>query len=176
MSGGCRAAAALAMHRAAVALPGGDMTKSAGRHRGRTGAAYRAPRVVADLMQRDVVTISPDASVSDLIRTLRDNAIGGMPVVGADDELLGAVSSTDILWLAGSEDEHMAAFMAPSTLTSRTVRDIMTPDVFGVRPDTGLAELRRFFARTGVQRALVVEDNRVVGIVTLSDVLGTLVE
>jgi CBS domain-containing membrane protein len=134
------------------------------------------PLTVADLMQRDVVSIGPDATVADLIRQLRDHGIGGMPVVDEQGELLGTVSSTDVLWLAGSEDEHSTTFLSAATLNERTVRDIMTPDVFGVRPGAGLGALRRFFARTSVQRALVVDDNRVVGIVTLSDVLGTLVK
>lgn len=156
-----------------MAEHGGRARSTAGRTRPRASAR---PRVVADLMKRDVVTISPDASVGELIRIMRDHGIGGMPVVDGGGVLLGTVSSTDVLWLAGNEDESTATFIAPKTLNERTVRDIMTPDVFGVRPDTGLAALRRFFARTGVHRALVLDENRVVGIVALSDVLGTLVE
>lgn len=128
---------------------------------------------VADLMRRDPISIQPDASVRDLIRTLRDHGIGGMPVVADDGRVLGTVSSTDVLWLA-AEEESARGFMAADTLGSRTVREIMTPDVFGVAPDTSMADLRRFFARTGVHRAPVLEDGRIVGIVSLSDVLDSL--
>lgn len=131
---------------------------------------------IAELMKRDVVTISPDASVRELVRVLRDEGIGGMPVVDRDGMVVGMVSSTDVLWLAvAGDDDGSRAFLSADDLAHRKVRDIMTPDVFGVSPDASAADLRRFFARTGVQRALVLDDRKIVGIVVLSDVLGTLV-
>jgi CBS domain-containing protein len=134
-----------------------------------------ALRTVADLMQREPISIGPDASVGDLIRSFRDHGVGGMPVVDERGRLLGIVSSTDLLWLA-VEERTGSGFLAPGTLRDCTVREIMTPDVFGVAPDTSMAELRRFFARTGVHRALVLEEGRLVGIVSLSDVLDSLLE
>jgi CBS domain-containing protein len=131
---------------------------------------------IAELMKRDVITISPDASVRELVRVLRDEAIGGMPVVDTDGTVIGMVSSTDVLWLAvAAADDGARAFLSADDLAHRKVRDIMTPDVFGVPPDVSASDLRRFFARTGVQRALVLDDRKIVGIVVLSDVLGTLV-
>jgi CBS domain-containing protein len=131
---------------------------------------------IAELMKRDVVTISPDATVRELVRILRDEGIGGMPVVDRNGTVVGMVSSTDVLWLAvAAEDGGTRAFLSADDLAHRRVRDIMTPDVFGVPPDASASDLRRFFARTGVQRALVLDDGKIVGIVVLSDVLGTLV-
>jgi CBS domain-containing protein len=52
-----------------------------------------------------------------------------------------------------------------------TVRDIMTPVVFSVRPRTTLPELARFLLRARIHRALVMERGRLVGIVTTFDVL-----
>jgi CBS domain-containing protein len=128
-------------------------------------------------MRRDVVTISPDASIVELIQSLRTHEIGGMPVTREDGTALGMVSSTDLLWLADGEarNDDAPGFLPQDVLSTRRVRDIMTPDVLAVSPETGMADLRRFFTRHGVQRALVVEDDRIVGIVVLSDVLGTLV-
>lgn len=145
--------------------------------KGRGRRASNGPRQVADLMRHDVITIGPDASIGDLVRTLSDHGISGMPVVADDGRVLGTVSSTDLLWFAdGVADESARSdFLPAEVLDTRVVRDIMTPDVFGVQPATDLVELRRFFARTGVHRAPVIADGRVVGIVSLSDVLGTLV-
>ena len=139
-------------------------------------APPRPPGTVADLMKEVVYTISPDASILDLIRTLRERDIGGMPVTDAAGRVVGTVSSADVLWLADSVAAANGAvgFLPSAELVRRKVRDIMTPDVFGVAPDASLADLRRFFARTGVQRALVLDQGAVVGIVTLSDVLATL--
>jgi CBS domain-containing protein len=139
-------------------------------------AANGWPRKVSDIMRRELVSILPDASVRDLIRSLRDHGIGGMPVVDESGNVLGTVSSTDLLWLATTELPDAPGFLAVDTLFGRTVREIMTPDVFGVPPDASLPELRRFFARTGVHRALVLDDGAIVGIVALSDVLDTLLD
>lgn len=133
-------------------------------------------RTVSDIMRRDLVSILPDATVRDLIRSLRDHGIGGMPVVDESGNVLGTVSSTDLLWLATTELPDAPGFLAVDTLFGRTVREIMTPDVFGVSPDASLQELRRFFARTGVHRALVLDGGAIVGIVALSDVLDTLLD
>jgi CBS-domain-containing membrane protein len=146
---------------------------TAGKMRSIMSRTGQGARTVADLMQRELVSIQPDASVRDLIRALRDHGIGGMPVVDEGGTVLGTVSSTDVLWLA-TEEENARGFLAPDTLGSRTVREIMTPDVFGVAPDTSMVELRQFFARTGVHRAVVLEEGRIVGIVSLSDVLDSL--
>ena len=138
--------------------------------------AHRRPRTVSDIMHREVVSILPDARVRDLIRSLRDHGIGGMPVVDESGNVLGTVSSTDLLWLATTELPDAPGFLAVDTLFGRTVREIMTPDVFGVPPGASLLDLRRFFARTGVHRALVLDNGSIVGIVALSDVLDTLLD
>lgn len=130
------------------------------------------PRTVADLMYTDVVTVAPTATVRELARLLWRNAISGAPVV-SDGKVVGLVSSTDVLWLADRmEGDPAHSFFDWTGLDRYMVADIMTPDVFGVAPTAGLEELRAFFVRTGVHRAPVLEGGRLVGIVSLTDVLG----
>lgn len=57
-------------------------------------------------------------------------------------------------------------------LDERTVRDIMTPDVFGVGPQATLAELGQFFRRNELHRASVLDGGRWVGIFSVTDLLG----
>lgn len=56
--------------------------------------------VVADIMEWDVVTIPPDASVSDLIQVLEESGVSGVPVVDEREVLVGIVSQRDIVRLA----------------------------------------------------------------------------
>lgn len=56
------------------------------------------------------------------------------------------------------------------------VRDIMTPVSFSVEPDTSLPELCEFLVRGRIHRAVVVEDDRLLGIVTSADVLRAVAE
>jgi len=151
------------------------MTKTAtGRASGtRRRTVTRNPRVVADLMSRDVVTVADDASVRDLARLLWTNGISGVPVQAKDGRLVGMVSSHDILWLA-ERMERKTDFCRWSGLDTYTVRDIMTPDLFTVTSSTSIDHLRMFFTQSGVQRAPVVDDGELVGITSASDVLGVI--
>lgn len=60
---------------------------------------------VRDLMQTEVVTIGPEASVRELTRILADGGISGVPVVGPAGDVLGVVSSSDVVRLAAEEKE-----------------------------------------------------------------------
>lgn len=136
-----------------------------------------ARAAVRDLMRVELVTIGPDATLAELARLLRDRGVSGVPVVDDDGEVVGTVSVTDLLWLSDrilASPSASTARGSPEPLASRTVREIMTPDAFGVPPDAGVDELLDFFSRTGLHRALVVEGSRVVGIVSMTDLLGLL--
>jgi CBS domain-containing protein len=50
----------------------------------------------------------------------------------------------------------------------------MTGDVFGVAPDATISDLAAYFARTGLGRAVVLENGELRGIVSVSDLLGAL--
>lgn len=57
-----------------------------------------------------------------------------------------------------------------------TVRDIMTPMIFHVRPQATVAELARFLLRGKIHRALVMDGRKLIGIVTAFDVLRVVAE
>jgi CBS domain-containing protein len=62
-------------------------------------------RYIEDIMQSAVVTVSPDTSVRELLRTLVANQISGVPVVSEAGEILGVVSTTDVIRLGSQEAE-----------------------------------------------------------------------
>jgi CBS domain-containing protein len=130
-------------------------------------------------MQAEPVTIGPEASLAELARLLRRHGISGVPVVAADGRAVGTVSITDLLWLSDR--------VRPTPNTVRTgirwegldrvrVGDVMTPDVFGLAPTSSVEDLLEFFARTGLHRALVLEEGRAVGIVSITDLLALIAE
>ena len=167
---------------------------------------------VRDIMNTDVVTVTPETTVHDLTRLLSEHDISGAPVVGAQGEVLGVVSMTDVIRLAADEtDMHVGGhpvaddsreptsddvetdvldyfqrgynptrgsnavgdWVAESDLDQYDVREIMTPANFHNHPDASVAELARFLLRGRIHRALVMEDDALVGIVTTVDVLRT---
>jgi CBS domain-containing protein len=141
--------------------------------------AGSAPSTVADLMNRDVVTVSPSTSLRELVRLFRRHGISGAPVANAALEVVGMVSETDLMWLAdrfaeGGTSGDPAG--ATRHLDERTVGDVMTADVFGVGPRATLRELAAFFARTGLGRAVVLEGGKLLGIVSVIDLLAVLAD
>jgi CBS domain-containing protein len=144
--------------------------------RERAPTTQTVPRTVGDLMRKDVVTVHPSASVRELALLLRRGGVSGVPVVDEDRRVLGTVSVTDLTWLSdlfvpdSSSAEERGR--ASRHLDEETVRDVMTPDVFGVARNATLAELAAFFSRTGLGRAVVLEDGKLVGIVSAIDLLG----
>lgn len=133
------------------------------------------PSTVADLMRSDVITVSPEESVRGLIDLLCHHAVSGVPVVDADHAVVGTVSVSDLMWLSDRLIEGVDSGeweWAAEHLTERKVREVMTPDVFGVEPGSSLIELARFFARTGLGRAVVLDRGKLVGIVSVTDLLG----
>jgi CBS domain-containing protein len=132
----------------------------------------------ADIMRQPVVTISPTASLRELISLFRRSGVSGVPVVDIERNVLGTVSVTDLLWLSDllteEEEGGGATARAAKKLDETTVRDVMTPDVFGVEPHASLAEVGAFFARTGLGRAVVLDGGQIVGIVSVIDLLSLL--
>lgn len=160
---------------------------------------------VRDIMNTDVVTVSPETDVRDLVQLLAQHRISGVPVVGREGELMGVVSATDVVALAayggdaargpgswdndeGALDEESASYwrttdaplefvMASATnVPEYQVGDIMTPAVFSVPPTASLPELARFLLRGRIHRALVVDAGELVGIVSAFDVLGAVAQ
>lgn len=57
---------------------------------------------VHEIMTRDVITISPDASMSEAARDMLEKKIGGLPVVGDGDKLIGIITESDIFKMVAS--------------------------------------------------------------------------
>lgn len=150
-------------------------------------------RTVADIMERELVTVPAGETVRHAVRLLTEAGISGAPVVDEDGRTVGVVSASDVLQLA-SRDAEVPAGAPPGFFTSEqaagdvldgieipesifdeySVADIMTPATFSVTPDTSIADLADFLLRGRIHRALVVEGEELRGIVTSFDVLRTL--
>ena len=119
-----------------------------------------------DIMTTDVVSIKQDARTDDAIALMIKHGISGLPVVDADDRLVGMVSEFDILILLCDCEE----------IESDLVQDCMTADVRRVGTDTGWKELAQTFRASGLRRLPVAEGEKMVGIVSRHDLMRKLHE
>ena len=111
-----------------------------------------------DLTIRDVVTISQDSTVAEAEAIMRDELISGLPVVEGD-EILGIISKRDIRPFLKSE-------------MSTKIKDIMTSDVVTVDEGVSAEEALNIAYDNKVERLPVVRDGKLVGIITIKDILN----
>jgi CBS domain-containing protein len=121
-------------------------------------------------MHPRVARIQPEQSLAELIRTLARERVSGVPVVEEDCRLVGVVSATDVLEAVAHELIENGS-VVESDLAARKVKEIMTPAVLTVTPETTVAETAQLLHKAKLHRALVIEDGRLIGIVTAFDVL-----
>ncbi len=134
------------------------------------------------VMSRDVVTVQPDTRLHIIAELFRRHRVKTLPVVGADGRLSGLVTQGDLIWHARGRGFGRAYRFAAaaSRLVGRKrglillARDIMTSQPRTVSPSAGIGVLVRVLADDGVPAAPVVSGDRLVGIVTRSDLLAVL--
>jgi CBS domain-containing protein len=144
---------------------------------------------VRDIMRGRVITIPETATLNEAARTLWHNDISGAPVVAEDGRVVGVISMRDLLAPGDAHPEMpaiAAAALRPAGTEGRAeitearmtttlrVREAMTPARFTVRPEATLHELARFLVTCEAHRALVMDGERLVGIVTATDVVRAL--
>ena len=145
----------------------------------------------ADVMTTNVITVAPDASVQDVAALLANNGISGVPVVDPSGKLVGLVSEGDLLHRTETGTERRVERKRPRWFDtfagdrdlardyikshSRTVRDIMTPDVITVSETTELDEIANLLETKRIKRVPVLRDGKVVGIVSRSNLVRALV-
>jgi CBS domain-containing protein len=138
---------------------------------------------VQDIMTRDVLTIGPEADLRDVARILVQNGISGLPVCGAQRELLGVVSEGDILVKEGGPSDESTVLGRLRRSDGRTarktqalkVKDAMTTPVVTISPYVSVAEAARRMSDLGIKRLPVVKDGELVGIVSRTDLVRAFV-
>ncbi len=113
--------------------------------------------VVRDVMTREVQTLSPDATVAEGRRRLADGGHGAYPIVDAHGRVAGIVSRGDLLRLADSDRVPL--------------REVASRDVVTVGPDDPLVVALQRMLDDEIEHLPVVEDGRLVGICTRTDIL-----
>lgn len=146
-----------------------------------------------DVMQREVVSVSPDTSLEELEEVFLRHRIGGAPVL-EDGRVVGIVSRSDVVRqlqvergrIAGSadalepfdaderteEDRDRVSDALGARLQDLHVRDAMIKSVVAVAPDASLREVAERMLSGRVHRLLVVEDARLCGVITSLDLVG----
>ena len=131
--------------------------------------------LVADVMTTPVVSVARDASLEEAVRLLSTAGVSALPVVDDRMQVVGILSEADVLRepLPPDPRAHLRP-VEPTSATERTVADVMTPDAVCAKPHTDCAEVALALADTGWKSMPVVDDGRLVGMVSRSDIVHLL--
>jgi CBS domain-containing protein/mannitol/fructose-specific phosphotransferase system IIA component (Ntr-type) len=136
-----------------------------------------AQLTVREMMTERPHTTRADTPVKEAAREMVRWRVSALPVVEVDGRLVGMLSSRDLVrdllgsYLQGGE----AGRPAPTKVSRRTVRDVMTRQVLCVSPDEPLAEVASLMTNKDVERVPVVRDGLLVGFLTRGDIVRKLI-
>lgn len=118
---------------------------------------------VRDYMSASLVTFTADMDVLRAIHLLLENGITGAPVVDQLGNVIGYLSEKDCLEVALDASYHEE--------WGGKVGEFMTPGTITVEQDASILQVARIFRNTSIKAVPVMDENRLVGRITRSDVL-----
>jgi CBS domain-containing protein len=114
---------------------------------------------IRDIMTADPVSVEPDTTIEEVATLMKEEDIGAVPVV-EDGELTGIVTDRDIVLRCIAEGKDA---------TECTADEVMSNDVRTITPDTSTDEAARIMGDKQIRRLAVVEDGKLLGMVSIGD-------
>jgi CBS domain-containing protein len=119
----------------------------------------------------DVATISPDATLTELVDALAEHRIGAMIVSADGNSIDGIVSERDVVRALRSEALPAQRESRLIQLDKVTVREIMTSEVTTCEPSTSIDQVMSVMTAGRIRHVPVVSDGALVGIVSIGDIV-----
>ena len=149
------------------------------------------PLTVADIMDPDPPTVTPEDSVERVLRVLDENELPGVPVVTAGGRCVGIITEADLVLTGEDADLHLPHYFELfgglvfleslghfeerlRKATAAVASDLMTEDPVTIEASASVEDAARLISRSKHNRLPVVEHGRLVGVVTRVDVLEAL--
>jgi CBS domain-containing protein len=134
---------------------------------------------VAGVMTKDPYTVTPETDFKTIVDLLAVHQISAVAVVATDGFPIGVVSEADLLQKQENDgaDEQTGLFAGKQTrrqmrkAVAIQAKDLMTAPVYTVAPDKTLTSAACELARRGVRRLFVVDNGKLVGVVSRRDLL-----
>ncbi len=130
---------------------------------------------VRDWMTPNPITVPSDTSLPDAHKIMTDHKIRRLPVVDKG-ALVGIITLGDVRGAEASDATSLSIFELHYLLAKLPVRQIMRRPVLTVGPDATIGEAADLMLRNKIAGLPVVENGRVIGILTESDIFRIVVE
>jgi CBS-domain-containing membrane protein len=143
---------------------------------------------IFEIMTHSVISATPETSIAEVARLMLQHRISGLPVVDARGAVVGIVTEGDLLRRAetGTAPHHsrwLELLLGPGRLANeythahaRKVGEVMTGDVISVTSQTDVADVVQLMNKRRIKRLPVIDDARLVGIVSRANLVRALVK
>jgi len=132
--------------------------------------------IIERRMTRNPVTATPEMSVAEASALMKREKVHRLPVLDKDKKLVGIISEKDILYASPSPVSSLSIHEMAYLLSQLTVKKLMTRDVVTIKKDTTVEEAARLMVDQDLSSLPVVEDGKLIGIVSKSDLFKILLE
>jgi acetoin utilization protein AcuB len=132
--------------------------------------------LVGERMTRDPVTIRDDEGIDEGLKLMRDRKVRRLPVLDRHGRMIGIVADTDLLHAAPSPVSSLSVYEMHYLLARLKIKQVMTSPVITVNPDTPLEDAARIMVEKKIGGLPVIEDGKLVGIITETDIFKILLE
>jgi len=132
--------------------------------------------LVYERMSRHPITVSPSTPVEQALKRMRDEKVRRFPVVDDDGKLVGIVSDKDLLYAAPSPATSLSIYELHYLYSRITISQVMSREVITVEESDPIEEAARIMVDNKIGGLPVMREDKLVGIITETDVFKTLME
>lgn len=115
---------------------------------------------VKDCMCHEVSCVTPESTVKDCAKIMCNKHVGCIPVCDASQNVVGLVTDRDVI---------LRSIACDKDVSQTPVSEIMSCSVCCCNPDTDIEQAEKLMSQNQIRRLPVVENNKIVGIITLGD-------
>lgn len=132
--------------------------------------------LVGKRMSRPAITISPETSLQDALDLMHAERVRRLPVVDRKGKLVGIVSERKLLKASPSSATTLSKFELKTMVRKLKIEEFMSVDVATVTEDTPVEEAARIMADGQISGLPVVRGEKVVGVITETDIFKVFLE
>ena len=132
--------------------------------------------LVGERMTRNPVTITEDTSIDDALHLMRERKVRRFPIMDTAGHLVGIISDKDLLHAAPSPASTLSVYEMHYLLAKLTVKKVMSSPVITISPDVPLEDAARIMADNKIGGLPVLDGDKLVGIITETDIFKILLE
>jgi CBS domain-containing membrane protein len=136
----------------------------------------------AEIMTIDVVTVAPGTPVAEVAAAMGRRGVSGVPVVDAENKVVGVISEQDFLTRMGVKDAKNFMSLVAGCLKTKgcaalpikvtLAADLMSSPAVTVAPDTPVRDIARLLTQKSINRLAVTgPDGRLLGLVSRADIV-----